>query len=82
MPDQRKTGSVSRWIWTGHSYDLDAPRSMTAFNLSYDREEAARYPHVARLTGAPPRDWPPLAGEDEIGPAATELWLQRKRSRP
>ena len=38
--------------------------------------------YVAELTGAPPRDRAPLAGEDEIGAAAaTELWLPRKRAR-
>jgi hypothetical protein len=45
----------------------DIPRSKTVFNLGYDQSEAARYPHVARLTGAPPRDRPPLAGEGDLG---------------
>jgi hypothetical protein len=84
--ERRNYGIVSflpdRLFGTWYDSARDVPRSMTAFNLGYDREEAARYPHVARLTGAPPRDWAPLAGEDDIGPAATELWLQRKRSRP
>ena len=59
----------------------DMPRSPTTFNLGYDRAEAARYPFVAELTGAPPRDRPPLAGEGEVGhTAATELLMPRKRA--
>ena len=50
-------------------------------NLGYDRAEAARYPFVAELTGSPPRDRPPLAGESELGQtAATELWMPRRRA--
>lgn len=71
-----------RLFGTWYDSARDLPRSMTVFNLGYDRTEAARYPHVARLTGAPPRDRPPLAGDSEIGlAAATELWLPRKRAR-
>jgi len=67
----------------GTWYDAvrDVPRSATTFNLGYDRAEAARYPFVAELTGAPPLDRPPLAGEGEVGQtAATELWLPRRRA--
>jgi sterol desaturase/sphingolipid hydroxylase (fatty acid hydroxylase superfamily) len=71
-----------RLFGTWYDSARNVPRSTTVFNLGYDRPEAARYPHVARLTGAPPRDRPPLAGEDEVGrTAATELWLPRRRSR-
>jgi sterol desaturase/sphingolipid hydroxylase (fatty acid hydroxylase superfamily) len=42
-----------------------APKSATVFNLGYDRAAAARYPHVAALTGAPPRDRPPPADDTE-----------------
>jgi len=65
--------------WYGGAGDI--PRSPTVFNLGYDRAEAARYPYVAQLTGAPPRDRPPLANEAELGQAAaTELWMPRKRA--
>ena len=43
------------------SYYLDAkarPRSPTVFNLGYDLKQAALYPWVMHLTGAPPRDRP------------------------
>jgi hypothetical protein len=33
------------------------------FNLGYDRAEAARFPWVEKLTGAPPRDRPARPGE-------------------
>ena len=57
------------------------PRSPTTFNLGYDRAEALRYPAVALLTGAPPRDRPPMAGEGDAGlTAATEVWMPRRRS--
>jgi hypothetical protein len=57
------------------------PRSATTFNLGYDRAEAERYPSVAQLTGAPPRDRPPMAGEGAAGlAAATEVWMPRRRS--
>ncbi|MGQ9367805.1 sterol desaturase family protein [Azospirillum sp. ST 5-10] len=44
------------------------PRSPTVFNLGYDLDEARRYPWVAELTGAPPRDRPPRAHE-EVAPS-------------
>jgi sterol desaturase/sphingolipid hydroxylase (fatty acid hydroxylase superfamily) len=70
-----------RLFGTWYDSARDVPRSATTFNLGYDRAEAARYPHVADLTGAPPRDRPPLAGEAEAGrAAATELRLPRRRS--
>ena len=72
-----------RLFGTWYDSVRDIPRSLTVFNLGYDQAEAMRYPDVARLSGAPPRDRPPSAGEDEIGhAAATELWLPRRRSQP
>jgi len=44
------------------------PRSPTVFNLGYDVEEAKRYPWVADLTGAPPRDRPPGPKEEAVSP--------------
>lgn len=44
----------------------DRPRSRTVFNLGYDAEEARRYPWVADLTGAPPRDRPPGPREEAV----------------
>ncbi len=38
-------------------------RSPHVFNLGYDVSEAVRFPWVARLSGAPPRDRPPPRGE-------------------
>ena len=70
-----------RLFGTWYDSARDVPRSMTVFNLGYDQAEAARYPHVARLTGAAPRDRPPLASEDEIGRAAATA-LRRRRPRP
>lgn len=70
-----------RLFGTWYEGARDIPRSPTTFNLGYDRGEAARYPYVAELTGAPPRDRPPLAGEDDLGQtAATELWMPRRRA--
>lgn len=46
----------------------DRPRSPTVFNLGYDVEEAKRYPWVADLTGAPPRDRPPGPREEAVSP--------------
>ncbi|MBU6419989.1 MAG: fatty acid hydroxylase family protein, partial [Proteobacteria bacterium] len=43
----------------------DCPKSPTVFNLGYDLEEAARYPWVMELTGAPPRDKPPGAMQEQ-----------------
>ncbi len=48
----------------------DCPKSPTVFNLGYDLEEAKRYPWVMELTGAPPRDKPPSAMEDQAGRAS------------
>ncbi len=42
------------------------PRSPTVFNLGYDAAEAQRYPWVADLTGAPPRDRPPGPREEAV----------------
>jgi sterol desaturase/sphingolipid hydroxylase (fatty acid hydroxylase superfamily) len=70
-----------RLFGTWYDSARDTPRSATAFNLGYDTAEAARYPYVARLTGAAPLDRPPLANESEVGQAAaTELWRPRKRA--
>jgi sterol desaturase/sphingolipid hydroxylase (fatty acid hydroxylase superfamily) len=70
-----------RLFGTWYDAARDVPRSATTFNLGYDRAEADRYPYVAELTGAPPLDRPPLAGEGEVGQAAaTELWRPRRRS--
>lgn len=41
------------------------PRSRTTFNLGYDETEASRFPWVARLTGAPPREGPPRPDRDK-----------------
>ena len=71
-----------RLFGTWYDAARDVPRSATVFNLGYDRAEAVRYPHVARLTGAAPRDRPPLAGEEQVGQAAaTELFLPRRQAR-
>ncbi len=70
-----------RLFGTWYEGARDMPRSPTTFNLGYDRAEATRYPFVATLTGTPPRDRPPLAGESELGQtAATELWMPRRRA--
>lgn len=47
----------------------DCPKSPTVFNLGYDLQEAKRYPWVMELTGAPPRDKPPSAMEEQAGRA-------------
>ncbi len=71
-----------RLFGTWYDAARDKPRSATVFNLGYDLKEAARYPYVARLTGAPPRDRPPMAGEDDTAQAAaTDLFMPRKRAR-
>jgi sterol desaturase/sphingolipid hydroxylase (fatty acid hydroxylase superfamily) len=71
-----------RMFGTWYDAARDMPRSPTVFNLGYDTAEAERYPYVAQLTGAPPRERPPLAGEDDVGQAAaTDLWLPRRLSR-
>ena len=69
---------------SGSWYDAarDRPRSATVFNLGYDLAEAARYPYVAKLTGAPPRDRPPMAGEQDASQtAATDLFMPRRQAR-
>ncbi|MBU6450069.1 MAG: sterol desaturase family protein, partial [Rhodospirillales bacterium] len=43
----------------------DCPKSPTVFNLGYDLEQARRYPWVMELTGAPPRDKPPGAAQEQ-----------------
>ncbi|MDB5393056.1 MAG: Fatty acid hydroxylase [Rhodospirillales bacterium] len=70
-----------RLFGTWYDSARDVPRSVTTFNLGYDRDEAARYPSVAQLTGAAPQDRLPLANKGEVGQAsATELWLPRRQS--
>lgn len=69
-------GIVSFWpdrlLGTFYASARERPRSRSVYNLGYDLEEAARYPWVADLTGAPPRDRPPsaFAAMDMPGPAA------------
>jgi sterol desaturase/sphingolipid hydroxylase (fatty acid hydroxylase superfamily) len=71
-----------RLFGTWYDAARDRPRSATVFNLGYDLSEAARYPHVAKLTGAPPRDRPPLTGEEDSSrTAGTELWVKRRQAR-
>ena len=71
-----------RLFGTWYDAGRDRPRSATVFNLGYDLAEAARYPYVARLTGAPPRDRPPMAGEqDNSQTAATDLFMPRRQAR-
>jgi sterol desaturase/sphingolipid hydroxylase (fatty acid hydroxylase superfamily) len=71
-----------RLFGTWYDFARDKPRSATVFNLGYDLAEAARYPYVARLTGAPPRDRPPMAGEEDAGQtAATDLFMPRRQAR-
>ena len=54
---------VDRALGTYYAQARERRRSPHAFNLGYDLEEAARFPWVAELTGAPPRDRPPRPGE-------------------
>jgi len=71
-----------RLFGTWYDFARDKPRSATVFNLGYDLAEAARYPYVAELTGAPPRDRPPMAGEeDSAQAAATDLFMPRRQAR-
>ena len=49
---------VDRMLGTYYAEARQRPRSPHAFDLGYDRAEAVRFPWVARLTGAPPRDRP------------------------
>lgn len=46
------------------------PKSASVYNLGYDLDEARRYPKVAALTGAPPRDRPPPAIAPDINTIA------------
>ena len=50
---------LDRLFGTFYASARDRPRSPHVFNLGYDRAEAERFPWVARLTGALPRDRPP-----------------------
>jgi sterol desaturase/sphingolipid hydroxylase (fatty acid hydroxylase superfamily) len=54
---------IDRTFGTYYAEARERPRSPHAFNLGYDRTEAARFPWVAKLTGAPPRDRPARPGE-------------------
>ena len=54
---------VDRALGTYYAEARERRRSPHAFNLGYDLAEAARFPWVAELTGAPPRDRPPRPGE-------------------
>ena len=54
---------IDRGFGTYYAEARERPRSPHAFNLGYDRAEAERFPWVARLTGAPPRDRPARPGE-------------------
>ena len=54
---------VDRAFSTYYAEARERRRSPHAFNLGYDAAEAARFPWVAELTGAPPRDRPPRPGE-------------------
>ncbi|WP_114391927.1 sterol desaturase family protein [Oleisolibacter albus] len=57
---------------TYYSQARQRPRSPHVFNLGYDLAEAGRYPWVMTLTGAPPRDRPPRAGEGAGAGARTD----------
>ncbi len=54
---------VDRAFGTFYAEARERRRSPHVFNLGYDLAEAARFPWVARLTGAPPRNRPPRPGE-------------------
>jgi sterol desaturase/sphingolipid hydroxylase (fatty acid hydroxylase superfamily) len=54
---------VDRLFGTFYGQARERRRSPHVFNLGYDAAEAARFPWVARLSGGPPRDRPPRAGE-------------------
>lgn len=60
------TALVDRLAGSLSAGTRDRPHSPTVFNLGYDAEEARRYPWVAELTGAPPRDRPPGPGEEAV----------------
>lgn len=51
--------AVDRVMGTYYAEAKARPRSPHVFNLGYDLVQAERFPWVARLTGAPPRDRPP-----------------------
>lgn len=53
---------VDRLFGTFYGSVTATPRSPTTFNLGYDRSEAARYPWVAELTGALPKERPSEPG--------------------
>ncbi|MCB5943892.1 sterol desaturase family protein [Acidocella sp. KAb 2-4] len=59
-----------KMLGTYHPNAKDCPKSPTVFNLGYDLDEAARFPWVMELTGAPPRDKPPGAMTEQRGRAA------------
>nr|WP_235907754.1 sterol desaturase family protein [Siccirubricoccus phaeus] len=54
---------VDRAFGTYYAEARQRVRSPHVFNLGYDRAEATRFPWVAQLTGAPPRDRPARPGE-------------------
>lgn len=54
---------VDRALGTYYAEARERPRSLHVFDLGYDRDEAARFPWVAELTGAPPRERPARPGE-------------------
>ncbi|WP_424134340.1 sterol desaturase family protein [Roseomonas chloroacetimidivorans] len=54
---------IDRTFGTYYGEVRQRPRSPHVFNLGYDRAEAARFPWVEKLTGAPPRDRPARPGE-------------------
>jgi sterol desaturase/sphingolipid hydroxylase (fatty acid hydroxylase superfamily) len=56
---------VDRIFGTYYATPQEKPRSPTAFNLGYDRAEAERFPWVADLSGAPPREGPPHRGAED-----------------
>jgi sterol desaturase/sphingolipid hydroxylase (fatty acid hydroxylase superfamily) len=51
--------ACDRLLGTYYASVKERPHSATVFNLGYDEAEAARFPWVARLTGAPPMARPP-----------------------
>ncbi len=54
---------VDRLFGTFYEDARARPKSPNTFNLGYDLAAARRYPWVMTLTGSPPRDRPPRAGE-------------------
>ena len=57
---------IDRMFGTYYGSAKERARSPHVFNLGYDKPEAERFPWVARLSGGPPRDRPPLPGH--MGP--------------